>query len=33
MMERQPNTIYVASLSYGKDSIAMLHVIKDILHY
>lgn len=32
-MERQPNTIYVASLSYGKDSIAMLHVIKDILHY
>ena len=25
-------TIYCASLSYGKDSMAMLHVIKDILH-
>ena len=23
---------YVASLSYGKDSIAMIHVIKDVLH-
>lgn len=24
---------YIASISYGKDSLAMLHVIKDILHY
>lgn len=27
-MERQPNTIYVASISYGKDSLAMLEAIK-----
>lgn len=27
-MERQPNTIYVASISYGKDSCAMLEAIK-----
>lgn len=26
-------TQYVASLSYGKDSMAMLHVIKDVLHW
>jgi len=32
-MEKQPNTIYVACISHGKDSNAMLHVIKDILHY
>ena len=25
-------TQYVASISYGKDSLAMLHVIKDVLH-
>ncbi len=25
-------TIYCASLSYGKDSMAMLHVVKDVLH-
>lgn len=31
-MERQPNTIYVASVSYGKDSLAMLEAIK-ILGY
>lgn len=24
---------YVASLSYGKDSLAMLHVITDVLHW
>lgn len=33
MIERQPNTQYVASISRGKDSNAMLHVIKDVLHY
>ena len=27
-MEREPNTIYVASISYGKDSLAMLEAIK-----
>lgn len=27
-MKRQPNTIYVASISYGKDSLAMLEAIK-----
>lgn len=27
-MEREPHTIYVASISYGKDSLAMLEAIK-----
>lgn len=31
-MERKPNTQYVLSYSYGKDSGACIHVIKDILH-
>ena len=31
-MEREPNTQYVASISYGKDSLAMLEAIK-ILGY
>lgn len=30
-MEREPNTQYVLSYSYGKDSGACIHVIKDIL--
>ena len=30
-MERQPNTQYVLSYSYGKDSGACIHVVKDIL--
>lgn len=29
-MERQPNTVYVAALSYGKDSIAMLEAIHQL---
>lgn len=29
-MERQPNTIYSASISYGKDSLAMLEAIKQL---
>ena len=29
-MEREPNTIYVASISHGKDSIAMLEAIKKL---
>lgn len=31
--QRQPNTQYVLSLSYGKDSMASIHVIKDILKF
>ena len=31
-MEEADKKQYVASLSYGKDSIAMIHVIKDVLH-
>lgn len=27
---REPNTIYVASISYGKDSLAMLEAIKKL---
>lgn len=30
---RQPNTQYVLSLSYGKDSMACIHVIKDVLNW
>lgn len=30
-MEREPNTQYVLSYSYGKDSGACIHVVKDIL--
>ena len=29
-MERQPNTEYILSLSYGKDSIACLEAIKQL---
>lgn len=29
-MEREPNTIYVASISYGKDSLAMLEAIRKL---
>lgn len=31
MLERAPNTQYVLSYSYGKDSGACIHVVKDIL--
>jgi hypothetical protein len=30
IVEREPNTIYVASISYGKDSLAMLGAIKKL---
>ena len=30
IVEREPNTIYVASISYGKDSLAMLEAIKKL---
>lgn len=30
---RQPNTQYVLSLSYGKDSMASIHVIRDVLNW
>ena len=29
-MNRKPNTIYVAMISYGKDSLAMLEAIKQL---
>ena len=31
IVEREPNTVYVASISYGKDSLAMLEAIKNIV--
>ena len=30
IVEREPNTVYVASISYGKDSLAMLEAIKKL---